>query len=49
MDEAKTYYCTLINNVGNELVKNKDIDFDLLDGLIGNNSYHSGLDCRIPS
>ncbi|MBQ4067658.1 MAG: zinc dependent phospholipase C family protein [Lachnospiraceae bacterium] len=49
MDEAQSYYITLINNVGNEIIKNADIDFDLLDSLICNNSYHSGLDCSIPS
>lgn len=49
IDEAKSYYCALINIVGNEIIKNEEINFDLLDSLIGNNSYHSGLDCSIPS
>lgn len=49
MDDAKNYYSKLIYNVGREVVKCDDIDYNLLDRLIGNCSYHSGLDCSIPS
>ena len=49
LDEAKSYYNGLILNVGNEILDDGDIDYELLDRLIGNNSYHSGLDCSIPS
>ena len=49
MEKAKYYYIHLIENVTEEIIKSDSIDYDRLNKLIGNNSYHSGLDCSIPS
>jgi hypothetical protein len=48
MNDAKLNYIKLLVAVGNEIIDEK-VDFAFLDDLIGNDSYHSGLDCSIPS
>lgn len=46
---AKGYYINLMEDVFSEITNIEDVDYNKLSEVIGNNSYHSGLDCSITS